>query len=208
MESTQAITKVLLQEAKDTAKHIIQEAKQAVEDIVEKQKQRGASRASEATRIILRKAENDVELIKLSMTADAKMKANWAVLSKKEQWITAVINETKKKLETFAQSKEYIPVLEKLIKDASIVLGQKELEVSLNERDSNLPLKLDKLSHEVSEKTKLKTKLSLSRKNIKAIGGVMVKTKNGKVIMDSTFDDIIRRREKDIRSKTAEILFK
>lgn len=208
MESTQAITRGLLQEAKNTAKHIIKEAKDAVKDIVEKQKQRGASRASEATRIILRKAESEAGMIKLSMTAEAKMKANWTVLSKKEQWITAVINETKNRLETFTRSKEYIAVLEKLIKDASIILCGRELEVTLNERDSNLPLKLDKISREISKKTKLKTNLSLSKKNTEAIGGVMIRTKDGKVIMDNTFDDIIRRREKDIRLKTAKILFK
>ena len=208
MESTQAITRELLQEAKNTAKHLIQEAKDAVKDIVEKQKQSGASRASEATKIILRKAENEAGMIKLSMTAEAKMKANWTVLSKKEKWITAVINETKNRLKTFTRSKEYISVLEKLIKNASQILCGRELEVSLNERDSTLPLKLDKLSREISKKTNLKTKLSLSKKNIEAIGGVMIRTKDGKVIMDNTFDDIIRRREKDIRLKTAKILFK
>lgn len=208
MESTQAITRELLQEAKNTAKHVIQEAKDAVKDIVEKQKHRGASRASEATRLIFRRAENEAGMIKLSMTAEAKMKANWAVLSKKEQWITAVINETKNRLVTFTRSKEYISVLEGMIKDASITLSGRELEVSLNERDSTLPLKLDKISREISEKTKLKTKLSLSKKKIEAIGGVMIRTEDGKVIMDNTFDDIIRRREKDIRLKTAKILFK
>ena len=129
MESTQAITEVILQEAKDSAKQIIQEAKQSVGDIVEKQRQRGANRASEETKLILRKAENETEVVKLSMTVDAKMKANWTVLSKKEQWITAVIDETRKRLGIFTQSKEYIPVLEKLITDAGIILGGKELEV-------------------------------------------------------------------------------
>lgn len=208
MESTQAITEVILQEAKNSAKHIIQEAKQSVEDIVEKQRQRGVSRASEATKLILKKAENETDIIKLSMTADAKMKANWTVLSKKEQCITAVINETKNRLGIFTKSKEYIPILEKLITDASIILGDKELEVLLNEQDSTLPLKFDKLSVEISEKTGVETKLRVSKERTKAIGGAVVRTTNGKVVMDNTFDDILRRREKDTRSKIAKMLFK
>ena len=208
MESTQAITEVILQEAKNAAKQIIQEAKQSVEDIVEKQRQRGVNRASEATKLILKKAKNETEVIKLSMTADAKMKANWMVLSKKEQLITDVINETRNRLGILTQSKEYIPVLGKLITDASIILGGKELEVLLNEQDSTLPLKLDKLSREISKKTGVETKLRLSKEKTTAIGGAVVRTTNGKVVMDNTFDDILRRREKDTRSKIAKMLFK
>ncbi len=169
-ESAHAITKVILQEAKDSAKQIIKEAQQSVTETVEKQRQRGVERASEEAQLIRRKAENEAEVIKLSMTVDAKMKANWTVLAKKEQWITAVLNETRNKLGNLTKSKEYILVLEKLIIDAGIILGGKELEVLLNEQDSTLPLKLDKLSREISEKTGFKTKLTLSNGKNKSCG--------------------------------------
>ena len=71
-----------------------------------------------------------------------------------------------------------------------------------------MPLKLDKLSREISEKTGSKTKLKLSQEKTQAIGGAVVKSTNGKVVMDNTFDDILRQREKDIRSKIAKMLFK
>ena len=208
MESTRAITEMILQEARKSAEHIIQEAQQSVEDTLEKQKQRGINRANEVAQSIFKKAENEAELIKLRITVDAKMKANWAVLSKKEQWITAVLNGTKNKLRLLTQSKEYIPLLEKLITDAGIILGGKELEVLLNERDSTLPLKLDKLAREISEKTGFETKLRLSKEKTKVVGGAMVRTIDGKVVMDNTFDDILKRRARDLRSKIAKILFK
>ena len=193
MESTRAITEVILQEAKNSAKQIIREAQLSVEDMVEKQRQRGANRASTAAQLILKKAENEAEGIKLCMTADAKMKANWTVLSKKEQWITAVLNETRNRLGIFTHSKEYIPVLEKLITDAGVILGGKELEVLLNEQDATLPLKLDRLSREINKKTGFDTKLNLSEENVEAIGGAIVRTIDGKVVLDNTFDDILKR---------------
>ena len=208
MESLRVITETILQEAKESAESIIQEAQKSVEAMLEKQRQLGIQRANELTPSILKKAESEAEVNKLSITANAKIKANWTVLSKKEQWITAVLNETKNKLRILTQSKEYIPILERLTTEAGIILGGKELEVLLNKQYSTLPLKLDELAKEISEKTGFETKLRLSKENTKVMGGAMVRTTNGKVIMDNTFDDILRRREKDLRFKIAKILFK
>ena len=207
MESTRVITEMILEEAKKSAEHIIQEAQKSAEETLEKQRQLGVQRASESAHLLLKKAESEIELNKLRNMANAKIKANWVILSKKENWIDKVLNEAKNKLKSLTQSKEYISILEKLIIEAGIILGRKELEVLLNEQDSTLPLKLDDLAKEVSEKTGFKTKLRLSEEKPKVIGGAVVRTVNGKVIMDNTFDDILRRREKDLRFEIAKILF-
>src|SRR3990170_6006096 len=208
MESLRVITETILQEAKKSAEYIIQQAQESVEAILEKQRQLGIQRANELTPSILKKAESEAEVNKLSTTANAKIKANWTILSKKERWIAAVLNEVENKLRILTQSKEYISILEKLITEAGIILGGKELEVLLSEKDSALSLKLDKLAKEISEKTGFETKLRLSEEKPKVVGGAMVRTTNGKVIMDNTFDDMLKRREKGLRSKIAKILFK
>jgi len=140
--------------------------------------------------------------------ANGKIEANWVILSKKETWIDNVLNEAKNELKILTQSKKYLPILEKLITEAGIILGGKELEVSMNKQDSTLPVKLDNIAKEISEKTGFKTKLRLSKEKLKVIGGAIVRTANGKVIMDNTFDDILVRREKDLRFEIAKILFK
>jgi len=208
MESTRAITEVILQEAKKSAEHIIKEAQKSAEETLEKQRQLGVQRANESVRLLLKKAESEAELNKLNSIANAMIKANWVILSKKETWIDNVLNEAKNELKILTQSKEYVPILEKLIIEAGIILGGKELEVLLNEKDSALSLRLDKLAKEISEKTGFKTKLRLSEEKPKVVGGAIVRTANGKVIMDNTFEDILKRREKDIRFKITKILFK
>ena len=207
MESLRVITETILQEAKKSAESIIQEAQESVEAMLEKQRQLGIQRANELIPSILKKAESEAGFNKLRIMANAKIKANWAVLSEKERWIAAVLNEAKNMLRIFTQSKEYLPILEKLIAEACIILGGEELEVLLNEHDSTLQLELDKLAKEIGEKNGSKTKLRLSEEKIEVIGGAVVATMNGKVVMDNTFDDIIRRREKDLRFKIAKILF-
>ena len=208
MESARVITEMILEEAKKSAEHILQEAQKSVEETLEKQRQLGVRRANESAQLVFKKAESEVELNKLHSMANAKIKANWVILSKKEAWINNVLNEAKERLKILTQSKKYLPTLEKLITEAGVILGGKGLEVLLNEQDSTLPLKLDDLAKEISEKTGFETKLRLSEEKLKVIGGAIVRTANGKVIMDNTFDDILMRREKDLRSKIAEILFK
>ena len=198
---------MILEEAKKSATSILQKAKKSAEDTVEKQKQRGAQRANEAAEILLKKAESEAELNKLNSIANSKIKANWVILSKKETWIDNVLNEAKNELKILTQSKKYLPILEKLITEAVVILGGKELEVLLNEQDSALPLKLEDLAKEIGEKTNFKTKLRLSKEKLEVIGGAIIRTANGKVLMDNTFDDILRRREKELRSEIAKILF-
>ena len=207
MESTRAITEVILQEAKKSAEHVIHEAQKSVGEMLEKQRQLGVQRANESARLLLKKAESEAELNKLNSMANAKIKANWVILSKKETWIDNVLNEAKNELKILTQTKKYIPILEKLIIEAGVVLGSKELEILLNDQDSTLPLKLDDLAKKISERTGFETKLRLSEEKLKVMGGAMIRTANGKVIMDNTFDDILQRREKDLRFKIAKILF-
>lgn len=199
---------MILEEAKKTAEHIIQEAQKLAEETLEKQRQLGVQKANELAQMLLKKAESEAELDKLNSMANAKIEANRVILSKKETWIDNVLNEAKNELKILTQSKKYLPILEKLITEAGIISGGKELEVSMNKQDSTLPIKLDNIAKEISEKTGFKTKLRLSKEKPKVIGGAIVRTANDKVIMDNTFEDILVRREKDLRFEIAKILFK
>ncbi len=207
MESTRVITEMILEEAKKSAEGILQEAEKSAKDILKKQKQRGAQKANETAKILLKKAESEAELNKLNSIANSKIKANWVILSKKETWIDNVLNEAKNELKTMTQTKKYLPILEKLITEAGVILGGKDLEVLLNQQDSALYLRLDNIAKKITEKTGFETKLKLSEQKLEVIGGAIVRIANGKVIMDNTFDDILRRREKDLRFEIEKILF-
>ena len=203
----QSITGTILQEAKESAELIIKDAKELAKAILEKQRQLGMREAKAISSSRLKKTINEANAEQLRKIAQAKISSNWIVQSRKEEIIAGVIDETKKRLHKLSQTQKYISVLEKLIIEAGIILGGNKLEVVLNAQDSKLPLKLNKLAKKISAITKTETKLKLSKEKIRTIGGAMLKTSDGKVIMDNTFEDILNQREKSLKAKISKILF-
>jgi len=207
MKSANAISGRAIQKAKKKAEAILQEAQEYVRQTLEKQRELGNQKAREKGQAMLKEAEEEAEINKLRIIQNAEIEANWKILSKKEQLITEVLNETKNELKALAQSQKYPSILERLIIEAGVVLAGKKIEVLLNERDSTLPLKLDQIEEKVEERTGAKTELHLSKEKPETIGGALLRTDQGKIIMDNTFTGILGRREKELRTKIAQILF-
>ena len=197
----------MLQEARETAELIVKEAQDSSLSILEGQKQLGIKEANAHGSLLLKKAANEAEIERLRRLTTAKITANWIVLSKKEQIITSVLNEARKTLQDMIKTPKYVEILENLIIKAGILLADNELTIVLSEQDSKLPLDLDRLAKEIGSKTKSKLKIKLSNERISVIGGAIVRTQNGKVLMDATFDDIIQQQEKALKTKISEILF-
>ena len=196
----------ILNDAREEAKAIIKEAKRSAEMLLEKQKQLASHSAEKEVYSLLKRAENEAAVIKGKVTTDIQRRAGWVVLSEKERLVTSVLNEVKNRFVNLQKSEEYLPVLEKLIVDAGTVLDGGTLEVMLNENDLSLPLKLNKLEKKIADGTGVKTRLKISKQQIKAVG-VIVKTNDGKIFVDNTFEAILSRRERELRLKIARILF-
>ena len=196
----------ILNDAREEAKAVIKEAKRSAEMLLEKQRQLASHSAEKEVYSLLKRAENEAAVIRGKVTTDIKRRAGWSVLSEKERLVTSVLNEVKNRLVNLQKSEEYLPVLEKLIVDAGTVLDGGTLEVVLNENDSSLPLKLNKLEKKIADGTGVKTQLKISKQQIKAVG-VIVKTNDGKIFVDNTFEAILSRRERELMLKIARILF-
>jgi len=201
------IIDTILQEAKETAEIIIKEAQEFADSILEEQKQLAIDDAGKQRSLLLKKTANEAEINRLRKLAKTKITANWIVLSKKEKIISTVLNEAKKRLQHMTKTEKYASVLESLIINAGISLGGNALEVILNEADSALSLSFEKMQKAIHKKTGSKTKLALSKEKIQVMGGAVLKTANGKIVMDNTYEDIFLRRSQELRSKISEILF-
>jgi len=204
----QKITDQILTDAKEDAKYIIIDARKEAEMMQERQGELGRQKAAERVSSIVGKARNESDITRGMVFTDIRRKAGWMILSEKERLITNVLDEAKSRLTALAKTEKYMPELERMILDAGIALGGGELQVLLNERDSALPLKLNAISKAVSEKTGNRTELKLSKERTKASGGVVVKSTDGKVILDNTFEAMLKRRERELCLKIARILFK
>lgn len=204
----QEIVNQILRDSRKKAKFVVEEARKSADIMLEKQKESARRKAGERVSSMLKKTESEVATIRGTVFTDVRRKASWSVLSEKERLVTTVLDEVKTRLRALSQSKKYISILETLIVDAGTVLGGGALEILLNKRDSTLPLKLNVLTKKIAEKTEKKTQLKLSKQKIEALGGAVVKTVNGRIVADNTFEAIIQRREKDLRFKIAKILFR
>ena len=202
----QGITGTILLEAKESAEIMINDAKELAIKNIEKQKQIGIKEAKEKRASTLKKVTNQVNMERLHKIANSKITANWIVLSRKEEIIRAVIDEAKKRLMKFTKTKDYWSLLEKQIIEGALILGGKNLELVLNKKDSKLPLNLTKISKKINSITKKNTKLKLSTEKNQAIGGVILKTSDSKIILDNTFDDLLKQKEKIIKNKISDLL--
>lgn len=207
MTSADTLIQALLNEAHETAEKLIQDAKKKAEGFLEEQRKKGKERARDRIISIESKAQNDSVIIKLRNTAAAESKANWLILETKQTLIDDVLTQVKEGLLTKIKTDEYIHILEDLIVEGGIIVGEPDMEVILNERDSNLSLDLDKLSGSIGKKTGVKVKITKSAKKIDVIGGAIIQTTDGKVVMNNTFEGMLNNSEKEIRFKIAQILF-
>ena len=207
MTSADALIEALLSEAQETADKIIQDAEKTIQSTLEEQRKKGRERAREIVISIEKKAQNDSMIIKLRDTTAAESKAKWLILEKKHALIEIVLNQVKDELLMRIRTDKYVHILENLIVEGGIIIGATDLEMILNERDSNLPMDLDKLAEKIGEKTGTKTKITKSGKKIDAIGGAIIQTTDGKIVMNNTFEGILHNYEREIRFRIAQILF-
>lgn len=209
MESeAQRLIEQILNDSREKAKSIVEEAHKSVEIMLENQRESAHRKAGEDSSSMLKRAESEAEIIKETVFTDAKRKASWMILSEKNRLVTTVLDEVKTRLKTLPQSENYVSILEKIIVDAGTVLSGGTLEVLLNEHDSTLPLKLSMLAKAIAEKTGTKTQLKLSKQKIEALGGAVVQTLDGRIVVNNTFEATLKRREKELRLKIVRILFR
>lgn len=203
----QKIADQILISAKQNAEAALSEARKSAELLLEKQRELGRKSAAERVSYTLAKARDEADTVRGMVISDARRKASWVALSEKERLIGNVLDEVRSRLVSWTETRKYAPQLENIIADAGIALGGGKLEVMLNEHDSGLPLDFTAISKTIVKHTNSETKLTLLKERIKASGGAVVKTQDGNVTLDNTFDEILKRRKEYLRLKIAKILF-
>ena len=107
----QSITGTILQEAKETAELMIIDAQKKAETMIKKQKALGIKEAKAERLWILKKAESKADFNRIHKIANSKITSNWIVLSRKEEIISSVLSEAKKRLQDLTHTKKYLSIL-------------------------------------------------------------------------------------------------
>lgn len=201
MEARESAEKIIERIREDAAREvevIIGEAKREAEDIIKE----AEDKAEEQKREIISKGEKEAELLKQRIVANAKLKARKSGLDAKEELIKAVFEEAEKELAKIASSDNYKDILRGLIAEGVSSVGE-DAEVMVKEEDKKLLE--DGILKDLEKE--FKVKITLSPENINTIGGVIVRSKNGRVEVNNTFETRMIRMQDALRSKIAKILF-
>ena len=203
---TDKIVESIRSEAQEKADKIIQEAEAEVAVI-----NSDAEKAAEAEKNkILDNGKKQSDMKYQQIISEAKMNARRAELGAKEEVIEAAFAKATENLKVKASSddKEYSESLIKMIKEAACELGGGDLIVQVKESDiANVEVQLKQLSSDIATKTGVSTTLTMGE-SINAIGGVILKTKNGDIEVNNTIESRLDRFKGLLRSEVANVLFK
>jgi V/A-type H+-transporting ATPase subunit E len=184
-----AAEKIINQIKKDSeneVKHILKEAQKQASDIINYARKEAKL---ESEKIIANGKKQGENLIKI-LISKANQDTKKEIMNAREQLIEECFTKAHHKL-SILKDKEYEQIVKKLIEDGLKKLGGKC--AILVSRDSD-----KKIAKELG--------INIDG-NVETSGGVILKSFDGRVILDHTFDGILRREKNKIRIKVGKQLF-
>jgi V/A-type H+-transporting ATPase subunit E len=147
------------------------------------------------------KLKAEAEKRKIVSVTEVEMRNR--LLQTKEDLVDAAFEKAFSKLENFVETDDYRDYLFKIIQSAAKRIGQKDLAIQVNAKDKDwlTPDVLKSLSK------KLHCELKLSEKTGNYLGGCIIQTGDGKIILDVTLDNRLQELKPVLRVELAKILF-
>jgi len=207
MEKDTLLVDKIIKDAEEEAESIIKQSQRAAEESLKQHENEAKQKASTEAAGILESAREEAARIRRSMLADAKIRVNWNILVEKEKLISQILESVMKELVQFTRSSAYNEFLEKISVASAKVLNVGEIELLLNERDANLQLDISKIAKKVTVETGAKKVVNLSSERHEGRGGIIMKTSDGKIVVDNTLDNIFAHQAGALRLKIANELF-
>lgn len=201
-KGAQLIADDIINEAKEKAADIVRRAKKEARTLLD------AARfgAKEEMGHEMKEARAQGKHVYDGVLAEGRMKAKREMLQKREELINEVFREAEKKLQAQTSSKKYAEDLIHITVGACKKLGSEKVIIRANRRDLKLLEKSkDTITRELGGGEKA-VNISFGAP-IQAIGGVRVRTPDGKIEIDETFEGKMRREFETLRVKIAKVLF-
>lgn len=162
--------------------------------------------AKSITERILAKGKREAEMEEQRIIANAKHSSRKEILEAKEEILKSAFSQAEKELLKFSSSPEYKGVLLKLIQSTVESVGGGNVEVLVRKEDQAV---IDnKALADIARNVKdADTKITLSKDTTRTIGGVFVRSTDGKYSANNTFENRMERMRSELRAKVAGIIF-
>ncbi|WP_309492438.1 V-type ATP synthase subunit E [Candidatus Hecatella orcuttiae] len=198
--SSQVLAKIgeeILADAHAEAKKRIEEAEKQARELVQKAEEEGRKVEENAEA----ETREEAKLIEDRRLSEARREASLKILAEKNRLIGQAFKEAEKKLRGIVKGEAYLKSLRHLTALAASQIGSESIKVKLNEKD------LER-SQQVLQKLKLPSnmKVTFDKKPLKSIGGCVVSTPDGRVVIDETFETRLLFAEKTLKKEVWKIL--
>jgi V/A-type H+-transporting ATPase subunit E len=186
--------KEIIEEAKDQAAKLVKEARAKAEQVKSKEREEALQKARETE-------EQELE----SARVQGRRKAMDARFRLIEMALAKSLDRLKEL--TDRQDASYVNGIERFVVDAAAMIAGTESEVVLNPRDvAFVKRKLGRIEKRVSTIKGAPTKLQISDEPLRSIGGVMVRSKDGKQIFNNTLEAKLAKVRQEMLSRVGDAL--
>lgn len=213
MKRADAIVANAEKEAKNIVSNASVEAKKIVGD-AEKEAQRILEDAEkELKRVAIRVLGPEAARIAERVVRETELEGKRLIAHAKEDLISQVFSNVEEKVKRVVSGEEkgidYHKVLVNLIKECASGIGEETIIVTSNKRDAQyIRENLSKIEKTVSEALGYGVKISLKKKMIDCLGGVVAYNTSGTKIYYNTLEGRILKLKREKRAEVADILFR
>lgn len=202
MSGINNIIEMIETKSEEKAKSIIAEAETQKKRILDD----AQKKAKTIEQSIVQKAELESKAAVSRKEASAKLQSKYKVLEAKEAVLKQILEEAEESLQKETKSKNYPEILTNLAVSGGVALNEENIEFVLPKGHES-HIDAAELAKAISKETGLKVSAKLAKENIRASGGIIIRTQDGTKLVDNTFDARMERLEKKIRDEIASIVF-
>jgi len=193
----------ILRQAQEQAKSTLERAKRVSErDLVYAQQEADEIKSQQRDAI-----QPMAEMERKKTLVTAEMEARRRLLEKKEELVSRIFTEAESKLEEMRGSKAYVDIISTLVKDGIASINGDAI-VEFGEKDKAIFTQKFKsaIESQLSGSLNMQMKLDFRCVGDAISSGVLVRSKNGKIVIDNSFSGRLRRLKEDLRGEVSEIL--
>ncbi|WEU41022.1 MAG: V-type ATP synthase subunit E [Candidatus Odinarchaeum yellowstonii] len=156
---------------------------------------------------LLENAKSEANQIIERKIAETKVYVNRIILDKKEELIEKAFTKAFEILKNMIKTEKYKKFIENSIYSTAKYIGGGDLTVYVNKETVIEPQTLDKIAEKVTKELGVKTTIKLGKERIQAVGGIIMKNREGDIEVNNTIETLIENAKNTIRSKVAKTLF-
>lgn len=201
--SLETLRSEILKQAREQSLAILDRAQR----VAERDLEYAHEEASEIKRQQRAKVQPTLDMEKKKIIAAAEMESRKKLLQKKEELVSRLFAEAESKLEEIRGSSLYIDIIYRSVENGIVSIGNDLIvEFSQKDRDIFTQELMSSIRSRVMERFGPDIDLQFRGVGDDISAGVVIRSKDGKVIMDNSFSSLLRRLKEDLKGEICEIL--